>query len=55
MKKKNFLNGKKNFLNGKKNFPYGRKKYINSEQVRLYNASLNKLIPKQLKQFNFEY
>ena len=37
------------------NFDIRRKKYINSEQVRLYNASLNKLIPKQLKQFNFEY
>ena len=30
------------------------KKYVNAEQVKLYEESLNKLIPKQLKQVNFD-
>lgn len=31
-----------------------RKKYINDEQIKLYKDSLNKLIPKQLKDVNFD-
>ena len=31
-----------------------RKKFINEEQIKLYKDSLNKLIPKQLKDVNFD-
>ena len=53
-----------NILNNFYNLDYSRKspsnnnsktrKYVNAEQIKLYKDSLNKLIPKQLKQINFE-
>ena len=53
-----------NILNNFYNLDYNRrspnyknvekKGYISDEQMRLYKDSLNKLIPKQLKQINFE-
>ena len=53
-----------NILNNFYNLDYSRKspnnnsiktkKYVNPEQIKLYKDSLNKLIPKQLKQMDFE-
>ena len=53
-----------NILNNFYNLDYSRKtpsnnsiktkKYVNAEQIKLYKESLNKLIPKQLKQVNFD-
>ena len=53
-----------NILNNFYNLDYSRKnqsnnsiknkKYVNAEQIKIYKESLNKLIPKQLKQVNFD-
>ena len=56
----NNLNILNNFYNldynrrSPKNIDINNKGHINLEQMKLYKDSLNKLIPKQLKQINFE-